>query len=328
MARAAGTALQLRLRLTRRVLSNGPPRGVRSQTAPKERERERTDGVVRMAGLQQSLSKSSSEVSQPEATEPCKPNVNCDFNAWQQVLSGGRLTPTRVPYGQFNDDNDNDDQVAAATRNINWFIVTCHNRLRQLVSRRACTAGNDSVDAACFKVIHCPFEEDTTTAVSCSFTKSADCSVSVTSFPLTDSAANRTVLCRTNDKQGETATVVNDRKAALCTSFKVDQPVPAIDMDIDLDGAIQRFEHYCSIYSDSPLSNYTSKQRLKRKPKQNDESIEDKEELANNTSARKQDSNFFQATRREHTGNRAGVINCLLSADYLSYVTLREEKET
>ncbi|KFD70227.1 hypothetical protein M514_03329 [Trichuris suis] len=236
--------------------------------------------------MRQRLPSLNSEVSQPEATEPCKPNVNCDFNAWQQVLSGGRLTPTRVPYGQFNDDNDNDDQVAAATRNINWFIVTCHNRLRQLVSRRACTAGNDSVDAACFKVIHCPFEEDTTTAVSCSFTKSADCSVSVTSFPLTDSAANRTVLCRTNDKQGETATVVNDRKAALCTSFKVDQPVPAIDMDIDLDGAIQRFEHYCSIYSDSPLSNYTSKQRLKRKPKQNDESIEDKEELANNTSAR------------------------------------------
>ncbi|CDW54106.1 Apical junction molecule protein 1, d [Trichuris trichiura] len=233
------------------------------------------------------LSKSSSEVSQPEATRPCKPNVNCDFDAWQQVLSG--VTPTRVPYGQFID-GDNDDQVvAAATRNINWFIATCHNRLRQLVSRRACAAdNNDNVGAACFKVIHCPFEDNTTTAaavVSCSFTKSADCSACVTSFPLTDSAANRAVLCRTNNKEGETATVVNDRKVALCTSFKVDQPAPSVDMDIDLDGAIQRFEHYCSIYSDSPLSNYTSKQRLKRKPKQNDEPIEDKEELANNTSA-------------------------------------------
>ncbi|KRZ78915.1 Uncharacterized protein T10_2725 [Trichinella papuae] len=35
-------------------------------------------------------------------------------------------------------------------------------------------------------------------------------------------------------------------------------------MEIDLDGALKRFDRYCCIYSDSPLSNYVSSGRLRR----------------------------------------------------------------
>uniref|UniRef100_A0A5S6QYM6 MYND-type domain-containing protein n=1 Tax=Trichuris muris TaxID=70415 RepID=A0A5S6QYM6_TRIMR len=227
--------------------------------------------------------KSVNEVEQPEAAEHAVPKVHWDLSTWQQVLSGGgRLPSSQVVYGDSTigggDDDNDDDGEAAATRNINRFIVTCQNRLRQLVSRRAFAAASD--DVACCKVVPPPFEDRFGAVGPSSLT--ASCKVNATSFPLVnDNTANRVVLCRTaEDKQGETTG--NDKQAALCTSLEVDQP---IDMDIDLDGAIQRFEHYCSVYSDSPLSSYTSKQRLKRRPKESDQRTDDQEELANNTCA-------------------------------------------
>ncbi|KRZ30346.1 Uncharacterized protein T4B_5362 [Trichinella pseudospiralis] len=190
------------------------------------------------------------------------------------------------PASQVVGDDISNAVQAPVTADVNQFVASCQRRLQQLVSQYAVNNDPQPVDYSDHKDADLKNRRQTS-GQSRHQQEEADWSTSASGqravFNETDFTesieqkvphrfhlfwTNSDSICRcssiisaqTAEPDDDDGHRLDDRLTIIAnnTDGTIDP------MEIDLDGALKRFDRYCCIYSDSPLSNYVSSGRLRR----------------------------------------------------------------
>ncbi|KRX78827.1 Uncharacterized protein T06_6405 [Trichinella sp. T6] len=188
------------------------------------------------------------------------------------------------PASQVVGDDISSAVQAPVTADVNQFVACCQRRLQQLVSQyavggdpRSFSYSNHREDdlndrqQASGQLRHSQEEADWSAPPRqrTLFNDSDFCGSIKRKVPhRIQRLTNTDSICCSSIISAQTAEPDNDDDGhrlddqltiiANNTDRVIDQ------MEIDLDGALKRFDRYCCIYSDSPLSNYVSSGRLRR----------------------------------------------------------------